>query len=570
MGKEEKNKTPTAADRKVSRHLTIVKARNKRITLLVVSLCVLLVLVACIFTFVHLFLRAPKDDGKILENVTVGGINIGGMTPEDAKNAIMLSLEPGITSEDMVVRLDNDTLTLSAEETRISLDVDELVEAAYNYGRTGSRYQNNLIRMQAKKRSYTIALLPYLTMDLDYIRSSVEDFCAGYNISMVDPTVELNGTRPTYQPPAEDGTGPVVVHQTLTVTMGTPESVLDPQSLYYRVLDAYSLYTMDIFYDPPVVKEPEKPNAQEIFDRYCTYPQDATIDNKTFAVTPEVYGYGFNVEALQRLIDRADYGQEITIALNFLLPDITADALAGDLFKDILASYSSVCNDPADSNRNQNLKLSCEAINGYVIKVGESFDFNQVLGPRTTDRGYRTAPTYSGATTSTIGGGIGQTASVLYYCALVSGLQIDEQHHHRYAVSYTPMGTDAAISDGTENLVFTNNTTAPIRILAEATGGTVKITFLGTESKEHLLGVESYTIQQSNPTVIYQSMTKDNVLGYKDGDVIQTGVTGYVIQLYLCRYDPESGMLISRELLETVSYERRDKIIVRIQDDEGA
>lgn len=573
MAKEEQSKQPSAAERRISRHLTIVKARNKRIVLIAVSLCVLLVVAACAGTFLHLALKTPTDDGKILENVTVGGINIGGMTPEDAKNAIMLSIQTGIGQKDMVVRLDNDTLILTPQDTKISLDVEELVETAYQYGRNGSRYQNNLTRLRAKNRSYTIALLPYLTMDLDYIQNAVRTFCAGYNISMIEPTVVLEGARPDYHESNQttpDGEPIPVLHQTITVTMGSPESVLDPQVLYYKILDAYSLYEMDIYFEPPVVREPDRPNAQDIFDRYCIQAKDATIDAKTFAITPEVYGYGFNVEALQRLIDRASYNQQITITLDFLLPDITAEALAGDLFKDILASYTSTNYDSYNANRNQNLKQSCESINGYVIKVGESFDLNQVLGPRTTDRGYRSAPSYSGATTSTIGGGIGQTASALYYCALLSGLQVDEHHHHRYAVSYTPMGTDAAINYGSENLVFTNNTSAPIRILAEAIGSTVKITFLGTEDKPYLLSVESYTIHKSSPTVIYQSMIKENPLGYRDGDVIQKGLTGYDVQLYLCRYDAQTGMLVSRELLYTVNYERRDEIVVRIQDSEGA
>jgi hypothetical protein len=143
-------------------------------------------------------------------------------------------------------------------------------------------------------------------------------------------------------------------------------------------------------------------------------------------------------------------------------------------------------------------------------------------------------------------------------------LQIDEQHFHRYAMTYTPMGTDAFISN-TENLVFTNTTSAPIRILAEATGGSVKITFLGTEDKEYLLDIESVTVTQYMPEIIYQSMPKDNVYGYKDGNVIQSGLTGYLVETYLCKYDPVTGLLVSRELLSTVSYEKRDIIIIKIE-----
>lgn len=560
MGNEETSRSQSVAGRTASRHLTIVRARQRRIALMAVSLCLCVVLVAAVATGIFLLLRKPTDNGRILENVTVGGINIGGMTPDDARYALQLTIGADITNKDMMVALEYDTLVISAEEARIRLDIDALVEAAYSYGRTGSTLQQNLTRAQSKNRGYAIALLPYMEMDLEYIRDTVDRFCAGYTTDMVHPTVTLNGLRPQYQ-----GAGAAVVHQTMTITMGSPKSALDPTALYYEILDAYSLYDLEFDYELPILVEPPKPTAQEIFDEYCVYPQDATIDNKTFAVTPEVYGYGFNVELLQRLLDRAGYRETVEITLDFILPDITASDLSGGLFKDTLAVYTSHCNDGTNANRDKNLQLSCEAINGYVLKVGETLDFDQLLGPRTTNRGYRSAPTYSGSTTSTVGGGISQTASALYYCALLAGLQIDEHHFHRYAVPYTPLGTDASITYGSESLVFTNNTSAPIRIVAEANGSTVKITFQGTEDKQFLYSLESETIEQTAPNTIYQSMTKDNAFDYRDGQVLQVGLTGYIVETYLCKYDPETGALVSRELLSQVSYEKRDQIVVRIE-----
>ncbi len=562
MGNELNNRPQSAARRAAARHLTIVKARNKRIVLLTIALCLCLVLVAGIITGLYLLLRKPTDDGKILDNVVVGGVAIGGMSRDDAENAIRLSIEPVITRQSMLVRLENETLELSPELTGITLDVDELVDAAYSYGRTGTRMEQNLARAQAKNQTYTIALLPYLRLNLSNIRSAVEEFCSGYSVEMVDPSVTINGQRPTYNP---NGNGHAV-HQTLIITMGTPESYLDPDALYYEILDGYSLMTMEIIYDVPVLVEPEVPNAQEIFDMYCVSPVDATLDPKTYEVTKEVYGYGFNVYNLQKLIERADYGQTIEITLGFLMPDITAKDLSGNLFRDTLVSYTGNCSG-GNSNRNNNLATACAAINGLVIKAGESFDLNAALGPRTTERNYYSAPTYIGSTTSVIGGGVDQVASVLYYCALRAGLQIDQHSYHRYAVDYTPMGTDAAMG-ANENLVFTNNTSDPIRILAEATGSSVKITFMGTEEKKYLLDIETEIIFQSDPVIVFQSMQKDNVYGYKDGDIIQTGLTGYQVITYLCKYDRKTGELVSREVMAEVVYEKRDIIVIKIESSE--
>lgn len=562
MGKQVKHPPQSAAGRASARHLAIVKARNKRIMLLTVSACLLFVLVAGIITGLYLLAQRPEEDSRILDNVIVGGVNIGGMTKEDAANAIRLTIEPKLTGENMIIWLDNDSLVLSPEMTGIRLDVEELVEAAFAYGRTGSNMENNFARLKAQNKSYTIALLPYLRLNFAAIRAAVEEFCDGYSVAMTPPSVSIEGQRPIYK----ENNVNTVVHQVMTITMGTPESTLDANDLYYEILDAYSLFEMEFRYELPVLVAPEAPNAQEIFDTYCTSPVDAILDPKTYEVTPEIVGYGFNVHMLQQRIDRADYGETLQITLEFLLPDITAEGLAGGLFEDLLARYTATSTETT-ANRNKNLELACAAINGLVIKAGESFDLNDAMGPRTAERGYLSAPLYTGSTSDVIGGGVNQVASALYYCVLQAGLQVDEHHYHRYAMSYTPMGTDAALSN-TENFVFTNTTSAPIRIQAEAIGGNVKITLMGTEEKSYLLDIESVVILEKLPTTIFQPMSKDNVYGYKDGDMIQTGLTGYDVEVYLCKYDRKTGELIARELLSSISYETRDIIVIKIDNTE--
>ena len=553
-----KKKNKQRPDAATALRLTLIKARNKRISLIVVGLCLCVILLAGAVTGVYFLLQqVPEENDNILPNVYVGGVNIGGMSQSDAKNVIQLSLVPILTQEDMVVHLPNDSLRLSPTDTGLSLDVEALVDAAHSYGRTGSKLEQKLLRAQAENRSYHIALLPYLMIDLDYVKDSVEAFCNTYQTDLIQPSVSLRGQRPVYG----EGTAE---HQTLVITMGSPESELSADAVYEKVLDGYSLMQMELEYEAPIAVEPEKPDAQAIFDQYCQLPQDATIDNNTFDVTPEIYGYGFNVALLQHQIDRAEYGQIIQVTLDFLLPDITVNALNTNLFKDTLASFVSKCPDGTNTNRDKNLQLSCEAINGYVIKVGEAFDFDDILGPRTTNRGYRNAPTYSGSTTSTIGGGINQTASALYYCALQAGLTIKERHAHRYAVTYTPLGTDASITYGTESLVFVNNTSAPIRIVAIAEGSTVSITFQGTDDKDYVIRLETVVKATFAPTTTHQYMDKDNIFGYVNGQVIQTSQTGYLAEVYVCKYDKKTGFLLEKVLLETAKYESRDRIVIKI------
>ncbi len=564
MGAEKPNSKPSApkADPHIpdaDRRIALIRARNKRIVLLSVSVCLCVCILFGLLASAIILLRKPADDGKILANVTVGGINIGKMEPAEAKNLLRLALGDPIANKNMSVALPSATLVLTPEDSQAQLDVDALIADAYAYGRTGSTAQQNLIRLKAETSSHVIPLLPYLNLNFSNIRSRVNAFCDSYSRFINQPTAALEGTRPEFGADS-------VTHQTLVLTTGTPQFILDSQDLYNTVLDAYSLFRLELQYEAPDQVEPEAVDLDEIFNAFCTAPQDARMDPNTFAVTPEVIGYGFDIAAVQQMVDTAGYGQVIRIQLGFLLPDITAQDLAGSLFKDVLASYTARCPDAYNANRNVNLQLSCQAINGYVIKPGESFDFNGILGPRTAESGYKNAPNYSGSTTSSIGGGISQTASALHYCAMLAGLQIDEHHSHRYAVSYTPMGTDSAINYGSENLVLTNNTTAPIRVLATLSGSDVTVTLLGTQDGTGLRRrVETDIIEMILPVTVYQPMAKDNVFGYVDGQILESSHTGYKVQVYLVTYDPDTNQVVDRRPCYAITYEKRDKLVVRIE-----
>ncbi len=554
-----KNKKPKRRQSE-ERKLFLMSARNKRIALLCLGLCFCLTLVACLSAGLTLLLREPTETGRIAENVYVGGIHLGGMTQAEAKSALEEAIGQSYSLKNMTVALPSASLVLTPQQSGARLDLDAVVEAAYAYGRSGSNFERNLTQLRG--RSHTIPLLPYLNLDLAAIRAAVDQFCEDYSVHITQPTATLQGQRPIYSADADMST---VVHQKLILTTGTPQFLLDSQDIYDAVLDAYSLFTLEFSYEVPNQVPPEALDLQAIFDAYCVEPQDAVLDANTFQLTPEVVGYGFDIAQVQLLVDDMGYGQELELPLQFLMPDITTEALTGHLFKDVLATYTSQCPDGFDANRNTNLKLSCQAINGLVLKEGESFDFNGILGPRTAEQGYLKAPTYSGSTTSTVGGGISQTASALHYCALLAELDIVEHASHRYLVNYTPVGTDAAITYGSQNLVFVNNTGSPIRILATADGSRVTITFMGTKTHPYTSFIESHRMAIVQPGTVYQSMSKDNVGGYKDGYIIQTALVGYTYQLHFVKKDA-SGNIVESRILYTVTYEKRDQIIVRIED----
>lgn len=551
-------------------------ALAKRITLLALGLALAIAAVIGLNNLKNKFFAAPEDDGKILPNVFVAGIDIGGMTQDEATNALRVSLSSSYSTQELVVNLPGDSLKLSPDQTGARLDVEAVVKKAYAYGRDGTDAENAKTRKEAQTKHHAIALLPYLSLDLPYIYSAVEAFCDSYSIEMTPPTVRLEGTRPEYPRKPEnwdeDKKGPYkpnlegIVHQNLVITLGTPNFILEPNALYDYILDAYSLHNMTVSYEAPALTAPEKVDLEKVFEQFCIAPQDAELDNKTFEVVPEIYGYGFDMETVAALLDSAAYGQTVTVPLDFIVPDITEEALVGHLFKDVLAEFTAVYNGTADAARTKNLHLACEALNGYVIKAGETFSFNLALGPCTTNKGYQTAPTYVGSTASTLGGGISQISSALYCSVLQAGLQVTERHAHAYAVDYTLLGFDAAVTYGSQDLQFVNTTADPIRILVSTDGTKVTVQLLGTVEKNapsYTTELKNQVLAIFNPNTVYQPMHYDNQQGYVDGHVLQQGISGYEIAAYVHTYD-SNGALVSSTLVSDDSYAKRDHIVVRI------
>ena len=537
-------------------------AKTRMIVIIAVCSVILTILIGLIIGMIVYALQ-PKDDGRILNNVYAAGINLSGMTVDEARNALHLATDNTFTRKDMVITLPDDTIVLSPTNTGARLDVDKVVQAAYNYGRDGSDAANKKVQQNADKTIHTIALLGYMELNTTYIQNALKEFCDSYSSTMTQPTITLKGERPVFDPENPDQP---VTHQTLIITMGTPDYRLDYNRLYERVLDAYSLNEMEITYSAPTQTEPERPVAQALFDQYCTLPEDARLD-EYLNVLPEVYGYGFDVDALQKRIDNAGYGDNLQIDLKFLAPAIVSEDLADSLPVDVLAQY--VCSNPsATEGWITNMTLACNEINNIILNKGESFSFNDLVGRLTQSKGYQKAPGYRGGTESEIlGAGVEQVASALYYCALMSDLEILDRYNNGYVTNYIDAGLDAYISYNSQDLRFMNNTEDPIRIEATVEGGSVTVTIYGIDSRMYDIEIVTEILKTIKPNTIFQNMDKDNIMNYKDGDVMVSGITGYEVAVYRVKRNKQTGEEVSKDRVNTSSYSSRDEKVVKIEPD---
>jgi hypothetical protein len=129
-----------------------------------------------------------------------------------------------------------------------------------------------------------------------------------------------------------------------------------------------------------------------------------------------------------------------------------------------------------DKERIDNIKLAIKKINGHKLKPGEVFSFNDIVGKRDAENGFKVAAVIvKGEFEEDIGGGVCQLSSTIFNAAGKAGMEIIERHSHSKAVRYVPEGRDAAVSYGYLDLKFKNNRNYPVEFKAKIEDKKLKV-----------------------------------------------------------------------------------------------
>ena len=127
-------------------------------------------------------------------------------------------------------------------------------------------------------------------------------------------------------------------------------------------------------------------------------------------------------------------------------------------------------------DRITNLKLACKKINQYVVEPGEEFSFNNVVGERTKERGFKEGIVFEGKEKKkAVGGGVCQVSSTLFNAARRAELEITERHQHKREVKYVKLGDDATVAYGELDFRFKNTQNRPVKIEAFLTNSSVYV-----------------------------------------------------------------------------------------------
>jgi len=116
-----------------------------------------------------------------------------------------------------------------------------------------------------------------------------------------------------------------------------------------------------------------------------------------------------------------------------------------------------------------NLKLAAESISIATVAPGATFSFNETVGARTPERGYKKAKIFvDGEKVDEYGGGICQIATTLYNAAQDFSMEIVEYHDHdENEIPYIEDGEDATVYYGNLDLKLKNTAQRTVKFSVE-------------------------------------------------------------------------------------------------------
>ncbi|PAT03321.1 hypothetical protein CKJ85_09080 [Corynebacterium sp. NML 150383] len=130
-----------------------------------------------------------------------------------------------------------------------------------------------------------------------------------------------------------------------------------------------------------------------------------------------------------------------------------------------------------------NIALVAQTVNGAIVNPGETFSLNGYTGPRGTAQGYvESGIILNGHSDMAVGGGISQFATTLYNAAYFAGMTDIAHTPHSYYISRYPVGREATVYEGAIDLQFRNDSNHPVRIQTGVSGGELTVSLMGVKT----------------------------------------------------------------------------------------
>lgn len=317
-------------------------------------------------------------------------------------------------------------------------------------------------------------------------------------------------------------------------------------------------FNMEFKYDSNTIKDFENKISKDI--NVPVKNASLSIDNGKFNVIDSKNGLQVDSKKLDEMIkkeitDENNSGSEIEIPVKETKPKVTAADLKKIDSK--MSSFSTEFN-AGQVDRSKNLELAAKYINGTVVMPGEEFSYNNTVGERTEERGFRSGAVFvNNKVEEAIGGGVCQVSTTLYRAVIAAGIKSTERHNHSLKASYSDYGLDATVSWGYLDYKFKNTYDFPIYIEGYTSENQVTFNIYGRKSA---MEGKTYDLVAEKVSDLPAGSKTVNDPNLKEGqEVWETKpVNGVVVKSYRITY--QNGKQIAKEFIAKDTYAKVDGV----------
>ena len=426
-----------------------------------------------------------------LPNLTLDGIPLGGLT-ENETVKLLRDLEwDSLKDEPLTVSFPLGlSMTLDRMQAKACMTAEEAAAQVLDYGHGSNWFENFSQFVRTKfSRGFPVQLKRQ-ELDENYIRANIHVVADHFRSETADADLHLD-----------------MDSATLTMIKGGGVISLDEDKIYRAVSDALRAGEKSFSWTE-ISGDVTLPDFNKVYEKLAVEAKDAEYTER-FEVIPEVIGCNFSVSEAERLWREALPGTPLVIPLEITRPEVTAEDLEAQLFRDRLC-FMTTYYGGSTANRVNNIHLAADKLDGNIVYPGDVFSYNDTIGQRTPDAGFLLAGAYAdGEVTEEIGGGICQVSSTLYCAAMYAQMTTVSRTSHYFAVGYLGMGYDATVSWKQPDYRFRNDREYPVKIVCYYDDVSITIEFWGTDTDG--THVKPYT----ETAEVYDDEYPDVLIGYQ-------------------------------------------------------
>ncbi|MCM1127929.1 MAG: VanW family protein [Lachnospiraceae bacterium] len=432
--------------------------------------------IAVLLLFAYMILCFEADSERILPHTIVNEKDLSGMTWEEA--AHRLNKDADARRKKAVIWVDFQGQTYEvAVGNALEFDGEALAREVLERSK-GSFLMGGITYLKALLTGYQAMALPEVK-NMDALYREIE----ASGLSDADSTVQTS-----YQKEGDS----------LVFQIGTAGEAADITKLAEEILEAVKTEDYQSVIECPKVSGTVKPvDIEQVYWEFFVKMKNADLNpSENYAIVEGVRGVAFDREKAQKALEEAKEGERVTVDLIYTEPEVSAADLEENLFKDLLASYST--NVTGSYNRLFNIQLAVEKCENSVILAGEEFSFNDTVGDQNEETGFLISDgVENGKIVPAYGGGICQLSSTIFLAALYADMEIVERWNHDLVARYVPAGLDAAVAWGELDLRIANNTLYPIQMEIINANGVLTVNLWGTRTEDKTVKLERETVSSA-------------------------------------------------------------------------